>query len=62
MDEVAPPQVEADTEVDGGHGRIETRTARVLRDFQPWVQSGSRWPDCRTSAPYPTPQTAVPEG
>lgn len=43
VDEVPPPQVETDTQVDGGHGRIETRTARVLTDFEPWVPAGSRW-------------------
>lgn len=43
VDEVPPPQVETDTQVDGGHGRIETRTARVLTGFEPWVQSSERW-------------------
>jgi len=42
-DEVAPPRVETDTQVDGGHGRIETRTACVLTDFEPWVPSSERW-------------------
>lgn len=43
VDEVPPPQVETDTQVDGAHGRIETRTARVLTGFEPWVQSSERW-------------------
>ena len=43
VDEVPPPQVETATEVDGAHGRIETRTARVLTGFEPWVQSSKRW-------------------
>jgi hypothetical protein len=42
-DEVPPPQVTTDIQVDGGHGRIETRTARVLTGFEPWVQCGGRW-------------------
>jgi len=44
-DEVAPPRVTTDVQVDGGHGRIETQTARVLTDFEPWVQSAGRWPE-----------------
>jgi len=43
VDEVAPPRVTTDIQVDGGHGRIETRTSRVLTDFEPWVPSSSRW-------------------
>ena len=47
VDEIPVPRIETATEVDGGHGRIETRTARVLQDFEPWVQSGARWPELR---------------
>lgn len=43
VDEVPPPQVETDTQVDAGHGRIETRTAHVLTGFEPWVPAASRW-------------------
>ena len=43
VDEVPPPQVTTDTEVDGGHGRLETRTARVLTGFRQWVPSAERW-------------------
>lgn len=43
-DEIAPPRITTDTEVDGGHGRIETRTATVLTNFEPWVPSSQRWP------------------
>ena len=44
VDETPPPRVvETDTEVDAGHGRLETRTARVLTDFEPWVSAAKRW-------------------
>ncbi len=43
VDEVRPPKVTEETQVDGGHGRVETRTARVLEGFEPWVPSGERW-------------------
>lgn len=48
VDEVAPPQVEIDTQVDGGHGRIETRTARLLTEFEPWVPAGERFEGLRS--------------
>jgi len=48
VDEVAPPKVTEATEVDGGHGRVETRTARVLEGFEPWVPSGERWKGLRS--------------
>ncbi len=44
VDETPPPRVASHTEVDKGHGRIETRTARVLTGFAPWVPAASRWP------------------
>lgn len=43
VDETPPPHVETDAEVDGGHGRLETRTAHVLTDFEPWVSAAKRW-------------------
>lgn len=43
VDEVPPPKVTQETQVDGGHGRVETRTARVLEGFETWVPSGQRW-------------------
>ena len=46
--EVPPPRVTTDTEVDGGHGRIETRTARVLTEFEPWVPAMHRWVGLRS--------------
>ena len=45
IDEVAPATVISETEVDGGHGRIETRTAHVLTDFEQWVPSSTKWKD-----------------
>ena len=48
VDEIPPPQVMTDTEVDGGHGRIETRVARVLTDFGPWVPEMHRWAGLRS--------------
>jgi len=43
VDELPPPNLTQETHVDGGHGRVETRTARVLEGFEPWVPSGERW-------------------
>jgi predicted transposase YbfD/YdcC len=47
MDEVAPPRATGDTQVDGGHGRIEKRTAYVLTNFEEWVPAGRRWAGLR---------------
>jgi predicted transposase YbfD/YdcC len=47
VDEVPPPRITTETEVDGGHGRIETRTAQVVTDFEPWVPAAQRWSDLR---------------
>ena len=44
IDETAPPRIASDTQVDGGHGRIETRKAEVLTDFGPWVPAAAQWP------------------
>ena len=43
VDEVPPPKVTQETQVDAGHGRVETRTAYVVEGFEPWVPSGARW-------------------
>ncbi|MCK5799950.1 MAG: ISAs1 family transposase, partial [Deltaproteobacteria bacterium] len=43
FDEEPPAKLTEATEVDGGDGRIETRIARVLEGFEPWVPSGKRW-------------------
>ena len=43
VDEEPPPQVTTHTEIDGGHGRIETRVAQVLTGFKPWVPAARRW-------------------
>jgi predicted transposase YbfD/YdcC len=47
VDEVPPPQITTETEVDGGHGRIEIRTAQVVTDFEPWVPAAQRWSGLR---------------
>lgn len=47
VDDVPAPTVVSDTMVDGGHGRVETRTAHVLTDFEPWVPAAARWPELR---------------
>lgn len=44
MDEVMPPTITTHCEVDKGHGRLETRTASVLQDFDEWVPAARRWP------------------
>ena len=43
MEDFTPPRVTTATEVDAGHGRLETRTAHVLTDFAQWVPSAERW-------------------
>jgi len=48
VDEVPPPKIETATEVDAGHGRLETRTAHVLTEFEPWVPSGEHWRGLRS--------------
>lgn len=45
IDDSRPPTVEQATEIDKGHGRIETRTAKVIIDFSPWLPTAARWPD-----------------
>lgn len=48
VDEAQPPAFEETTEVDKGHGRLETRTAKVISDFHPWVPSAQRWPNIKS--------------
>lgn len=45
VDVAQPPIVESATEVDKGHGRMETRTARVIVNFDEWVPAANRWKD-----------------
>jgi predicted transposase YbfD/YdcC len=45
VDEAQPPTVAEATEVDKGHGRLETRTAKVISDFKEWVPASQRWPN-----------------
>jgi len=45
VDEAQPPAVAQATETDKGHGRLETRTAKVISDFHEWVPASERWPD-----------------
>jgi predicted transposase YbfD/YdcC len=47
MDEATPPEIERFVQVDGGHGRIETREALVCRDFGEWVPAAERWPELK---------------
>jgi hypothetical protein len=44
-DEAQPPTIMRATEIDKGHGRLETRTARVIEDFAEWVPAAQRWQD-----------------
>ncbi len=48
VDVAQPPAVAEATDVDKGHGRIETRTAKVICDFADWVPASERWPDIRS--------------
>lgn len=43
VDEADPPQIQTQRGVDGGHGRIETRTASVIHDFEDWVPATDDW-------------------
>jgi predicted transposase YbfD/YdcC len=45
VDEAQPPAMSETTETDKGHGRLETRTAKVITDFAEWVPASQRWPD-----------------
>ena len=48
VDKATPPTVAEATEVDKGHGRLETRKARVITDFAEWVPSSARWPEIKS--------------
>jgi predicted transposase YbfD/YdcC len=48
VDEAQPPVIQRATEVDKGHGRVETRTAEIITDFGDWVPESKRWVDLRT--------------
>ena len=37
------PSVSSAADVDGGHGRIEQRTARVCHDWGEWMTANKRW-------------------
>lgn len=43
MDEAIPPKANSDVNVDGGHGRIETRKAYVVEDFDRWAPAARKW-------------------
>jgi predicted transposase YbfD/YdcC len=48
LDAAQPPAIQQVTDVDKGHGRIETRTAKVITKFKDWVPSAVRWPNMET--------------
>ncbi len=48
VDQAKPPSVAQSTEIDKGHGRIETRTAKVMSDIGDWVPASDRWPGIKT--------------
>ena len=48
VDDYPPPRITTETEIDGGHGRLETRTAHVLTEYEPWVPSAKRWKGLKT--------------
>ncbi len=43
IDDIQPPAVLTAQQCNGGHGRIETRTAEVCHDWKDWLPSGQRW-------------------
>ena len=47
-DKAQPPVMVEATEVDKTHGRLETRTAKVISDFHEWVPSSERWPELKS--------------
>jgi predicted transposase YbfD/YdcC len=47
-DVAQPPAMPQATTTDKGHGRLETRTAKVLSDFDDWVPASKRWPDLKS--------------
>lgn len=48
VDDPIPPAIEQATQVDAGHGRLETRTVKVMSAFADWVPSAERWPGIST--------------
>jgi predicted transposase YbfD/YdcC len=48
VDEAKPPAITEATETDKGHGRLETRIAKVISDFHAWVPASERWPDIKS--------------
>ena len=48
IDDAPPPEVQAATQTNGGHGRIETRSAEVCHDWGDWMQADKRWPGLTT--------------
>ena len=48
VDDPIPPAVAQTTQVDAGHGRLETRTVKVISGFADWVPSANRWPSLST--------------
>lgn len=48
IDEMPLPEIFREEHVDGGHGRIESRTASVCYDYEEWVPSLMRFPQCKT--------------
>ena len=48
VDEAQPPEMQTATEVDKGHGRLETRTAKTISDFGAWIPAAARWPGLKT--------------
>ena len=48
VDDPIPPKIEQATQVDAGHGRLETRTVKVMSGFADWVPSADRWPGIST--------------
>lgn len=47
-DVARPPAMTQATTTDKGHGRLETRTAKVLSGFHEWVPAAERWPDIKS--------------
>ncbi len=43
IDIAEPPAIQSATQVNKGHGRLETRTAIVMKYSKDWVPSGERW-------------------
>jgi len=48
VDDAKPPVVQVASQSNGGHGRIETRRARVCHEWGEWMQADKRWPGLTT--------------